>query len=208
MRAIEARGIDLVLDVGANEGQYVSWLRKAGYAGRVHSFEPIPSAFESMRSHLLNDPLWTGHNSAVGASAGMATLNVAKSTLLSSLLPASAELQRHIPAAAKAATIDVSVVSLDMEWDRLVPDEAHVMLKIDTQGFEHQVLDGTDQHLARVQLLEVEMSLVQLYDGGSSIHDVLPRLHATGFDVISIDTGFVDGASGQVLDIDVLVGRR
>jgi hypothetical protein len=82
------------------------------------------------------------------------------------------------------------------------------MLKVDVQGAEHAVLDGLADRIFEVALIEVEMALVPLYLGGSTIYDMLPRLHDAGFDVVSIDSGFVDASSGQVLDVDLLLRRR
>ena len=205
--AMKARGVDLVLDVGANSGQYVTWLRGAGYDGEVVSFEPIPSAYAALAAAHRADSRWRGVEAAVGAEAGRAVLCVAESPVLSSLLPTSATLRAHIPAARTQQTINVPVLSLDDVWDEFVLPRHTVMLKIDTQGFEHQVMDGVAAHLESVTMVEVEMSLLPLYENGSSIHDMLPRLRAAGFEVISIESGFVDAKTGQVLDVDVLAGR-
>lgn len=205
--AMKCRRVDLVLDVGANTGQYVTWLRRAGYDGEVVSFEPIPSAYAELVANQGADSRWRGVEAAVGAAEGRRQLHVAESTVLSSLLPIGANLAAHIPAARTQQTIDVSVIKLDDAWDGLVPSERTVMLKIDTQGFEHPVLDGAAAHLAQISLVEVEMSLLRLYETGSSIHELLPRLRAAGFEVISIESGFVDAATDQVLDVDVLAGR-
>ena len=206
-RAMQLRGVDLVLDVGANHGQYATGLRMCGYLGRIVSFEPIPAVYEDLVRTHGPDARWTGRQAAVGAAAGSAELNVSASSVLSSILDARNELSSRIPAAVATEKIVVPVVTLDDLWDELVPSRATTMLKIDVQGFEHSVLDGIAAHLDQIPLIEMEMGLQKLYEGGSTIHDVLPRLHQAGFEVISIDSGFVDVATGQVLDIDVLAGR-
>jgi hypothetical protein len=104
--------------------------------------------------------------------------------------------------------LTVDVVALDDIWDAVVGPTDRTLLKIDTQGYENAVLDGVEHHLNDVALVEIEMALTELYLGGSTIHSLLPRLHAGGFDVISIDSGFVNAATGQVLDVDMLLGRR
>ena len=204
---MRARGINLVLDVGANTGQYANWLREGGYTGDIISFEPIPTAFEELKRSHSPDPRWRGVEAAVGAEAGRAVLSVAESPVLSSLLDVGPILESKIPAARTLQRIEVSLISLDDVWEDLIRPGKNVFLKIDTQGYEHPVLDGIAEHLEAVSLVEVEMSLVSLYNGGSSIHDTLPRLRSAGFQVISIESGYVDADTGQVMDVDVLAGR-
>jgi FkbM family methyltransferase len=208
-RAMEIRGVDFVLDVGANAGQYAQALRGAGYRGRIASFEPLLEGFAQLQAAMGSDPLWSGRRVALGAEPGIANLNVLESDVLSSLLPPSKTLSSHIKAAAKVRTVAVPVATLDALWTELVPAGSRVLLKIDTQGFEHSVLDGAACSMPGVSLLEVEASLVQTYDGGSTIYDMLPRLRDQGFHLISIETGggYVDAATGQVLDVNILAGR-
>ena len=42
--------IDVVLDVGANLGQFGTMIRKAGYRGHIYSFEPVTASFERLSS--------------------------------------------------------------------------------------------------------------------------------------------------------------
>jgi hypothetical protein len=123
------------------------------------------------------------------------------------LLEPTEELTSRIAQGCSVHQVDVQVVALDGVWEDVAGASHAPMLKIDTQGYEHAVLDGVQNHLSDFVAIEIEMALVELYRGGSTIHSVLPRLHSAGFEVISIDSGFVDAASGQVLDIDVLLGR-
>jgi FkbM family methyltransferase len=205
--AMAVRGVDVVLDVGANEGQYVGKLREFGYRGRIVSFEPFAESFEILVSRLSHDAQWQGVNVALGSQEGVGELQVARSTLTSSLLPARDELRSVISGAEAVSSVAVPIVALDDVWDDYVSPSETALLKIDVQGYEHSVLDGGRICLRRVPLIEVEMGLVELYEGGSTVHDLLPRLRDQGFSVISIDAGFVDAASGQVLDVDVLLGR-
>ena len=203
--AMATRGIDVVLDVGANEGQYVRLLRDFGYEGRIVSFEPLESAFRVLAEAFSADKRWTGVSAAVGEGESVAELRVGRSTLTSSLLTATDELRSRIKAAETDYSVEVRVLALDDVWSEYVAPYETAMLKIDVQGFEHQVLDGARESLARLLLIEAEMALVPLYDGGSTVDDLLPRLRSEGFGVISVDSGFVDVATGQVLDIDVLL---
>jgi FkbM family methyltransferase len=206
--AMRGAGVDLVLDVGANTGQYVAGLRAHGYTGRVESFEAIPVLATELSARAAEDGRWRVHGHALGVADGTIPFHVSEDTVTSSALIASDALLERISSASTVQTIDVPCHPLAGVWADVVGDARSVMLKIDVQGFEHAVLDGLADRIDDISLIEVEMGLVGLYEGGASIHDLLPRLHDRGFTVVSIDSGFVDRDSGQVLDIDMLMKRE
>jgi FkbM family methyltransferase len=115
--AFAARGVDVVLDVGANEGQYVRQLREFGYERRIVSFEPFPEAFAVLSNRFSRDVSWRGVNAAAGEGAGTARLQVPESTVTSSVLVARDELRSRITAAAPVRAIEVQMVALDDIWD-------------------------------------------------------------------------------------------
>src|SRR5216683_8217255 len=51
--------IDCVFDIGANEGQYASKLRrKLNYEGLIISFEPVPDVAKVLKARAARDPKW------------------------------------------------------------------------------------------------------------------------------------------------------
>lgn len=64
---MEHLGIDLVLDVGANTGQYASSLRKAGYRAQIVSFEPLHRAYSRLARSAECDRRWRAVRLALGA---------------------------------------------------------------------------------------------------------------------------------------------
>ena len=68
------RSVDLVLDVGANTGQFVRKLRRAGYDGEIFSFEPLSAAFATLQHECSIDDAWTCHNLAIGDTDGDASI--------------------------------------------------------------------------------------------------------------------------------------
>ncbi len=51
-------GVDLVIDVGANVGQYGTQLRDWGYRGRIMSFEPMRDEYAALSRLAEADGNW------------------------------------------------------------------------------------------------------------------------------------------------------
>ncbi len=77
--------INVVIDVGANEGQFASELRRMGYQGKIISFEPIASVFEKLKKVASTDRDWDVYNLALGQKNSQQTLNKAGDTDFSTL---------------------------------------------------------------------------------------------------------------------------
>jgi FkbM family methyltransferase len=207
-RLLRAYGVDVVLDVGANTGQFARELRRAGYAGRIESFEPQGAAFRALEQRAAADPRWKIHRMAVGDRDGTATLNLAGNSLSSSLLemlPAHAD---SAPESRYVGTEEVPTRRLDGLFDALAPAGSSVFLKIDTQGFERQVLDGAAGCLARIDTVQVEMSLVSLYAGAPLFGELLDRLQSLGYDLVGLEPGFAEPATGRLLQTDGIFHRH
>lgn len=73
---IRAHRVDIVLDLGANEGQFGRRLRdECRYSGLMHSFEPHPASFRRLQRWVVVDPRWEAHRLAIGEAAGTAVLH-------------------------------------------------------------------------------------------------------------------------------------
>lgn len=201
---LRRRSIDLVIDVGANVGQYAMGLRQNGYAGRILSIEPLPDAFNRLERAMHRDPLWSGLNAAAGVESSRATLNVSADSVCSSLLEPSQTLLDAIPTARVVSTVQVNVLRLR---DVLLPDYTKLLLKLDVQGFEREALAGAGSLLDRVDVLELELALQPSYESGYTLESALPELVKLGFSVTSIGRGASDSSTGQLIDLDVLLER-
>jgi hypothetical protein len=67
MDFIRSREIDVVLDVGANVGQFGESLRAGGFLGKIISFEPLSAAYEALAVKAEADGNWDTHHFALGA---------------------------------------------------------------------------------------------------------------------------------------------
>jgi FkbM family methyltransferase len=199
---MRSNNISVVVDIGANIGQYGYELRSGGYRGRIQSYEPLPQEYRTLLKRCRKDPRWQAHNLAVDASPGVVTMHVAGNSESSSLLPM---LQRHVDAARHSAVktqVAVPTITLGHILSEL-RDET-VMLKIDTQGNERRVLDGGEKVLRTVRLIEIELSLVALYQGQSLFREIDSFLLQHGFTLASLQEGFFDEATGELLQMDAI----
>ena len=203
VRFIESLGVELVLDVGANQGQYASDLRMLGFEGRIVSFEPIRECYDLLATVAARDPGWDVRHTALGATPGTAQINVAANGgASSSLLPMMTRHRLAAPEATYVRTESVEVQRLDDAVTGL-PVGTRAFLKIDTQGFERAVLEGAPQLLSGpVVGVQLELSLVSLYEGAPIYDEMLSFMAERGFRLAWLEPGFADPESGEMLQFD------
>lgn len=200
--------IDLLLDVGANIGQYALLSRGEGYSGKIISFEPLSAAHSVLEDVAKADGLWVVHERcAIGATNGEIEINIAGNSYSSSILPM---LQAHSEAAPQSAYVGkdtAKIITLDsIFYDYRTTDE-RVFLKIDTQGFERAVLEGAKNCLRDIQVIQLELSLVALYEGQDLYDYFFSYLKNAGFEIWSFVPGFADSRTGQLLQFDAVFVR-
>ena len=205
-RLMERERINLVLDVGANAGQFAVGLRENGYRGRIVSFEPLAAVHTLLRKRAAGDSAWiVPDRTAVGSETGSLEINVSGTHASSSLLPM---LSSHTHAVSESAYIGretVPVARLDDLWTG--SHSERTLLKIDVQGYEPQVLDGAVRLLSECRALSIEMTLVPLYEGEMLALQLWQRLAAEGFEMWSLEPGFRHPASGRLLQADGIFVR-
>lgn len=206
-RLLSRLGINLVLDVGASDGGFGLELRSAGYAGRIVSFEPLPAPFASLEKRLKNDDKWDALPWGLGAERAEAKMHVTRDDKCSSLL---LPLDRQTSAYAgsiPSGTTNVRIEALDSVFSNIVSEGDRPLLKIDTQGYEMHVLRGASRSLEAIYGLQIELSLVPLYECCPSYVELLRLMQEGGFTLVAIDPVFSDPATGQLLQIDALFER-
>jgi FkbM family methyltransferase len=209
LRFLSERRVNVVLDVGANAGQYARGLRDLGYQGRIVSFEPLSEAFAALQKAAAIDEDWKCLNLALGdVDLEGAEFHVSGFSESSSLLPINDRHIKALPASACRRTESVRVARLDSLRSEILRPDDSVWLKLDVQGFEKNVLLGATETLAQVQFIDTELSLVALYDGQPLLCEMVELIQAKGFEPISFENGFIEPQTGYALQVDGLFSRQ
>jgi len=200
---LEHAGVTVLLDVGANEGQYVGYLRNAGWRGRIVSFEPVAAVHTILSANAARDPAWqVAPPMALGAADGSAAITVSSESDMSSLLPLRDEILKVSPSSAATGQETVEVRTLDAVFDDHVAKDDVAFLKIDTQGYERAVLEGAVKTLPRLAGMQVELSLTPLYEGEADWRALVERIEAAGFSLAFVLPGYYDRHLKRMLQFD------
>lgn len=202
--------IQCVLDVGANFGQFGDFVRqKLGFRGTIHSFEPVNQFARLLKEKTRRDQAWTIHQTALGSRTGHAEINVTESPGLSSLLVPSSEAVKDLwDRSAVLERQRVTIDTLDNFVDSLGGLPGPAFLKIDTQGYDLEVLKGAEITLQTVRALQLEVSVRPIYEGMPDFRGVLDYLISRGF-ALSAMFPVNQDQSQRLIEFDcVLVNER
>ena len=202
MKLVSNYNIDTLLDIGANAGQYASLMREYGYEGRIISFEPLKDAFEELKKISIKDDNWLINNYAIGDENSSSMINVAGNSWSSSILEM---LPSHLNVAPESEYVTkekIVIKKLDSLFNSFCNNNNNVMMKIDVQGFEKNVLDGAKESLNNIKIIQLEMSIVPLYENEMILVDMIPYLRNKGFELFSLENGYFDSTTGKLLQVD------
>lgn len=205
---LQRHGVTVVLDVGANTGQYARQLREYGYEGKIVSYEPQSAAHAELTRAAAGDRRWEiAPRAAVGASAGEITINISAESDMSSALPMTEETRGLFTSTRTIGTERAAVVTLADEIARRSGPSDRIFVKSDTQGFEAQVLDGIGGAIENVVGLQLELSLHPIYEGQPRYLQLLEWIEAAGFRPMLLVPGYWSRHHARMLEFDVIAFR-
>ena len=205
---LNANGITTVFDVGANTGQYATWLRQSGYEGHIVSFEPLTDAHEMLQEAAAGDGNWTvAPRMALGHRIGKAVINRSAESDMSSILPLTKAALAFTPSSAMTDSEEVGLTTVDEIFDRYATPSDTVFIKVDTQGYESAVLLGAMQTMPRIAGWQLELSLVQMYEGEPPWQEVLDVLADLGYEPHLVIPGYFSRHIARMLQFDAVFFR-
>lgn len=199
--------IDCIINVGANFGQYGEELRKIGYKGKIHSYEPLSFAFNKLKKTTQKDKNWEINNFALGSNNEKRQINISKNYFSSSFFSQKKELIYQASNSEFFTTEEVEIKTVDTIFPSIYDDNLNYYLKIDTQGFEMEVLKGAEQSLDKITGVQLEMSLNPSYEQVIIFDEIYDFMKKKGFKLYSIENGFYNPKTGQLNEIEGIFFR-
>lgn len=201
---IRTSRVDLVIDGGANRGQWATALKKKFPKLPIISIEPVKIAYADLVKNTKSFENWDALNVALGDEIKTSLLNIADNKeQSSSLLTPTMHLQ-HYPTVKFKETQTTEVVTLD---SIPFPQNRRIFLKLDLQGNELAALKGATNMIQMVVGIEVEMALSQEYEGQGTFIDISNFLYENGFGLFSLADAF-RVSDGRTTYVDVLFMRN
>lgn len=207
-KVLNKLSIDCVFDVGANHGQYGDLLRDIGYKGWIVSFEPVRACFQDLSKRAAARPPWRVFQYALSSENGQAQINVYEIDSGNSFLAPS--LREIHPDHRVVGRETVEVRRLDSIFDECMDGilSQRLYLKIDTQGFDLEVLRGADGVISNFLGAQTEVCFIPIYDGMPKYIESLKEFERRGFSVV--DFVPVSRVAGDLLmlEMDCILARR
>lgn len=198
--------LKVIIDVGANKGQFTMAANHYYPRAVIHSFEPLPEVFQVLQHNTRKLAGVHAYNLALGSSSGCLEFYRNAYSHASSALQVSGLQKDMMPQTADTDQITVPVKRLD----ELLPDIrllSPALLKMDVQGYEKEVLKGAVNSLRNIDYLLFESSFVQMYEGEPLFDEMHNFVKDLGFEFIA-PVGFLQSDKLQILQMDLLYKRK
>ena len=208
MDLLNKKEIDLILDVGANTGQFSNKLRDIGYNGRIISFEPLQNEFKELKKNSEKDVNWEVNNFAFGNEDKDLFINVAGNSYSSSFLEMNDRHIENAPQSKYIGTQKAKMKKLETYLNENPALKKHkIYLKLDVQGFEKNVILGAEKVLNNIKGIQLELSFDELYKGETLFSSMVEFLDKKDFYLCHISPEFTSPNNNKLLQVDTVFFR-
>jgi len=195
----------IVVDIGANRGQFTLFAANSFPAANIVSMEPLGVPAARFRRLFAGKRRVTFHQAAIGPASGQSVMHVSGHDDSSSLLPISATQERLFHGTREVGTETVRTGPLGEFLDANAIEEP-ALLKLDVQGYELEALRACGELLTRFTHVCAEGSYIELYQGQVLADDLIEWLRERGFDLI-LSYGAVTDELGKTIQVEMLFER-
>ena len=195
---------DVIIDIGANIGQFSQGFLERNPELIIHAFEPIPEAFQILQKTLGHYKGVDIYNLALGNKSGDFQFHLSSHLTSSSVLPMASLHKTAFPKSKEQKDINVRMERLDNILESKMVEGKKTLCKIDVQGYEYEVIQGGKKVLAYCDLIICEMSFKELYKKQRLFDDVYRELRDMGFIYIGNLSQIFNSIDGSVLQANAI----
>ena len=199
--------IKTIIDVGANEGQFVEEILNIFPLAEIYSFEPLGDCYKKLMSNFRNNKKVHTYNFALGEQDGEITFSRSSASPSSSILKMGDLHKKLYPHTANLVEEKVKIKRLDDVFAD-VNLENEVLLKIDVQGAEEKVIKGGSSVLKKANMIITEVSYATLYENQPLFRDIMNLLEKYGFSYIGNMEQFANPLTGAPLFADAIFVKK
>jgi FkbM family methyltransferase len=191
---IQEYNIDLVIDVGANIGDFTDNLRSY-YKGPVISFEPVRGLYNTLEKVASRDKNWYVMHYALANESKEQEITVFENSKLSSLLNLNENLTELFKGSVVRTRERIQVRRLDDILDELPLKVTgrNIFLKLDTQGYDLEAFRGSSKIMDNIVALQSELFHQPIYDYAPHWLESLNEYEKTGFNLVGLYPIIKDG---------------
>lgn len=179
---------DLILDIGANRGQFGKMIFTSGYSNKLLSFEPVSSVYKLLEDCAKQNNNWHVYERCcIGDEVGENYINISNLIGNSSVLNIKST-QYNVKQSHYVSKEKVKQITLETLNDNtLLKKSKSIFVKMDIQGFEHFVLSCLDKVNYNIVGFYIELSLVKLYDNQEDYLYICNLLKKHGYDLVFVE---------------------
>ena len=166
---LQNKSIKTVIDVGAHKGEFIECSLKIKSVNKVIAFEPQKKIFSLLEKKFLNNDKIFLNNIALDIDEGKKVIKINKlssTSTLNEIDDSSFYFKfKSFLLYEKDSIIseeEINTVSFDNFFDGKIFDE-NTLLKIDTEGYELNVLKGSNQKIKEVKYILIENQFSKMY---------------------------------------------
>jgi FkbM family methyltransferase len=195
--------IKTIIDIGANDGVFGSFLAHYFSAPKIYAFEPIPTCIPLIEKQFSGKHKLKIYNMALSNHSGNDVLYLNDYHPASSLLRVSDISKREFPQTSNESPIEVKVRTLDAMLceEQFLGD---IFIKLDVQGMEDKVIEGGKKIFSIAKFVLIEMSFVPIYENQPLFEDINSLLTDLGFQFAGIKNQINSPKTGQPLFVHCL----
>jgi len=177
---LKSHNIKTIIDIGANEGQYALFINQIFPYAKIHSFEPIRSAYKILVKNTKAINIET-YNMALGEKTESRFMNVNEFTPSSSILELSEKHKSNFNFALETTKEEIKIRRLD---DVLIAKnlKQNILIKLDVQGYEHLTIEGGQNMVSACKVAIIEVSYSELYKGQTLFNDIYEQMKSLDFE--------------------------